>query len=269
MNKKLILILFSVLYYFISGCENPVEDEDFPYEMKLVVRGIIEKNKLIKDIYIGRTLPVAVPFDAEFAKVKDAVGTVIVNGVSYPLRHTGNGLYTTDSLIAREGNRYYLLVRWQDKSANAETTVPRRGDIASLKVIKSLKEGKEIAYMQTEIRPFSDEVYGANWVSVTIAGAISSEAKEFGNVTKPAQSSNEVLKVESQQIPAPLLTSSGNLGVRLYTFDKDFYHYFISQGSSKIPDAIFGQPGGNVRWNIKGDGIGMFIGRIDTLLVIQ
>jgi hypothetical protein len=40
----------------------------------------------------------------------------------------------------------------------------------------------------------------------------------------------------------------------------------MSQNLNQVSDAIFGQTGSQVKWNIQGEGIGMFIGRADTLL---
>ena len=65
------LILFISILLFI-GCEQPLEEEEFPYELKLVVRGVLESNKLINNIYIGRTLPMSLPYSEDFAKVTDA-----------------------------------------------------------------------------------------------------------------------------------------------------------------------------------------------------
>ena len=141
--KKILLLFTPVFLIFIfNSCEQPLEEEEFPYELKLVTRGIIEPGQLVEEIYIGRTLPICVPFDEDFANLSDAVGAVVSDGIFYPLRHTGNGLYTTDSLIARTGNTYFLLVQWQDKSISAETYIPSPGTILGYR-LNSFQEGGE------------------------------------------------------------------------------------------------------------------------------
>lgn len=261
--KQYLFIVFSLAFFF-NGCELSLEDEDFPYEIKLVVRGIVEENQVIQNIFIGRTLPVAVPFNEDFAKLTDAVGAVVSEGVFYPLRHTGGGVYTTDSLIASRGKTYSLVVRWQDKSITAETTVPVPGTLHSFGIATFDEEGTTVNVLEANITPFANESYAATWVLVAFNGAIIRESDTFGQVVR--SNAGIPVKVRTDIIPPHILGSSqGSVGLRLYVYDSSFYDYYISQGSSQIPDAIFGQSSSNVRWNVKGDGIGMFIGRIDLV----
>ncbi len=259
---KLIILLLPALVF--NGCELTLEDDDFPYEPKLVIRSIIEENVLINDIFIGRTLPVAVPFKEDFAMLTDAVGAVVSDGVFYPLRYTGGGVYTTDSLIARRGKTYSLVVRWQDKSITAETTVPVPGTLHSFGIAAFEEEGTTVNVLEANVTPFANESYAATWVLVAFNGAILRESDTFGQVVR--SNAGIPVKVRTDIIPPHILGSSqGSVGLRLYVYDPSFYDYFISQGSAQIPDAIFGQSSSNVRWNVKGDGIGMFIGRINLV----
>lgn len=265
MKKNLfILILFSI--FFLNSCEQPLEEEDFPYEQKLVIRGLLEENKLINNIYIGRTLPVAVPFSEDFARITDAVGAVISEGIFFPLRHLGNGIYTTDSLIAQRGKTYSLVVQWQDKVASAETVVPIPGSIVSFGVSSINENGQSVNVLEGTVMPFANESYAATWVLVGFNGIISRESDSFAQVTK---SSNQATSVRTVEIPGNILNSgTGSVGIRFYIYDSSFYDYFVSHGTNQIPDAIFGQPGSNVKWNIIGDGIGMFIGRTDLIRML-
>lgn len=269
MNMKIyILILIAIFTFLITSCEQPIEEEEFPYEMKLVVRGVLEHNKLINDIYIGRTLPVSLPYSEEFAVVTDAVGTILVDNISYPLRHIGKGIYSTDSLFGKRGKEYTLLLRWENKSAYAITKIPVIGNISSAYVAQKVIDGENKFYFESTLSTISNEVYSATWALLNSGGVILSEAKEFESVIKPI-SSNDIIKVPTVPVPANILNSGGTLAIRLYVFDNAFYNYFISQGSNLVSDAIFGQPGSNIRWNIIGDGIGMFIGKADTLKLLN
>src|SRR4030067_3210264 len=149
---------------FISSCEQPLEEEEFPYEMKLVIRGILEPDKLIDDIYIGRTLPIGVPFNEDFANLTDAVAAVISDEIFYPLRHIRDGIYTTDSLISRTGKIYSLVVQWQDKSASAETYIPIPGSILGYGVTNVEEDGETISVMEGTIIPSGNESYAASWL---------------------------------------------------------------------------------------------------------
>jgi hypothetical protein len=257
---------FLITSILFTSCEQPLDEDEFPYEMKIVVRGIIEPDRIIDEIYIGRTLPVAVPFDEDFAKLKDAVGAVVSDGIFYPLRHTGNGIYTTDSLTAQVGKTYSLLVYYQDKSVSAETYIPVHGSIVSYKIINTQEEGEFINIMEGTIIPRGNESYTASWVFVNFNGVVGRESENFVQVV--SSSPGQQVKVKTEKIPPNLINStSGSLGIRVYVYDKAFYDFYQTQGSAQITDAIFGQPGTNIRWNVEGDGIGLFVGRTDTVYV--
>jgi hypothetical protein len=265
--KTNLLILTLFFLSFIFGCEQPLEEEEFPYEMKLVIRALIEENKVIGNIFIGRTLPVGVPFSEDFAKVTDAVGAVVSDGVFYPLRHIANGNYTTDSLIAQRGKSYSLVVQWEDKIASAETIVPIPGSILNFDLTSIFEDGQNLNVLEGTVAPVAGESYAATWILVGSNGVISRESETFAEAVK--SSSNQILKVRTSSIPDNVLNSTnGTVGIRFYVYDEAFYDYFVTKGSGQITDAIFGQPGTNIKWNVKGDGIGMFIGRIDIIRML-
>ena len=261
------LILFISILLFI-GCEQPLEEEEFPYELKLVVRGVLESNKLINNIYIGRTLPMSLPYSEDFAKVTDAVGTVMVDNIYYPLRHIGKGIYTTDSLRAVSGKKYVLLLRWENKSVYAVTSIPIIGNIAGVYIRQKTIDGKTQSYFECSVNSYSNEVYAATWALFNTQGIIMNEAKEFESVMKPILAKDNI-KVPTVEVPDNILNSGSDAGIKLYVYDSSFYDYYISQGSNQVSDAIFGQPGSNIRWNIIGDGIGMFIGKTDTIKLLN
>lgn len=262
------IFLFFICIVVLNSCEQPLEEEEFPYEMKLVISGILEPNELVDEIHIGRTLPIGVPFNENFADLTDAVAAVISEGIFYPLRHISKGIYTTDSLIAHAGNRYFLVVQYQDKSVSAETYIPLPGIVTNFDLKTELQsDGQTSGFMEGTVVPKASESYAATWIFVNNNGVISVEAEEFIQVTPP---SNEQVYLMTDEIPSNLLNNTtGDLGIRIYVYDHAFYNYFRTQGSGQTPDAIFGQSGSNINWNVKGDGIGMFVGRMDTVLVRQ
>ena len=255
-------LLFALILF--SSCEQPLEEKDFPYELKLVIRGILKPDKLIDSLYIGRTLPIGVPFDEDFANLNDAVGAVISDGVFYPLRYTANGIYTTDSLIARRGEKYYLLVQWQDKSASAETYIPQAGKLLNSGIVKVNEIDTSYSVIECTIDPVESEAYAVTWVLKYFGGQVIDESESFAEVVR--STSNEIIKVRSDPIPDDVLTSINTLGVGIYIYDRVFYDFYLSQEVNKIPTGIFGYPATNAKWNIKGDGIGLFIGRVDMIV---
>lgn len=263
---KILFLVAASLFIFFNGCEQPLQEEEFPYEIKLVIRGILEPGKIIDNIYIGRTLPINAEFDESFANLDDAVGAIISDGIFYPLRHTENGIYTTDSLIAEKGKTYYLVAQWEDKSISATTNIPMPGKVLGYGVKNLEENGERVNAMEATIAPRGDESYTITWVFVYSDGLVSNEAQNFVDVNRSL--TGEQIKVHSDAIPASILNNtSGKIGIRLYVYDRAFYDYFKAEGSSQISESIFGQPLSNVKWNIEGEGIGLFMGRADTLLV--
>ncbi len=261
----MLLVVF-VLPVF-TGCEQVVDEEAFPYEMKLVIRGLIEDGQQIKDIYVGRTLPVAVPFRGDFANLSDAIVSIKVDTLRYILKHTKDGLYSAPATVrARAGKTYEILVSWENLSAGAITTIPDAGSIGGVYMVNSKNDtGKTIRVMSAEITPRGSETYAITWLSYTQTGQIYAEDTRYNTVMKKLPNSNSLtLQVLSAEIPASYASRPQDLGVGVYVYDEAFYDYFKTKGSSKLSDAVFGQPSTSVKWNVQGDGIGMFIGRSKT-----
>ncbi len=264
--KFLLLVLLAGMP-LLSGCEQVVDEEQFPHEMKLVIRGLIEDGQPIKDIYIGRTLPVAVPFRGDFANLSNAIVSIKVDTLRYILRHTRDGLYSApESVRAKAGKTYELLVSWENLSAGAVTTIPEAGTIGGVYLLNSINDtGKPVKVMSAEITPRGDETYAATWLSYTQTGQIYTEDNKYNTVVKKLPNTTSLtLIVHSGEVPASYSARPQDLGVGIYVYDTSFYDYFMTKGSSKLSDAVFGQPSTSVRWNVQGDGIGMFIGRSKT-----
>lgn len=264
---KLLLLAFLISLPLITGCEQVVDEEAFPYEMKLVIRGLIEDGQQIKDIYVGRTLPVAVPFRGDFANLSDAIVSIKVDTLRYILKHTKDGLYSAPATVrARAGKTYEILVSWENLSAGAITTIPDAGSIGGVYMVNSKNDtGKTIRVMSAEITPRGSETYAITWLSYTQTGQIYAEDTRYNTVMKKLPNSNSLtLQVLSAEIPASYASRPQDLGVGVYVYDEAFYDYFKTKGSSKLSDAVFGQPSTSVKWNVQGDGIGMFIGRSKT-----
>jgi len=255
------LIFISTL--FIS-CEQPLGDEEIPYELKIVVSGTLYPYQQVKDIYIGRTLPISYSYSEEFGALGDANAVIECEGKYYPLKHTGKGLYANDTLTSEPGKRYVLIVSYENKLATAETKLPGAGVINKLSLALKDIGGVKENYVNAVIKPHDDEVYAVSWIFMLPNGFISKEATEVPEVT--GSRDHAALTVNSAVIPHYLINSSReNLAVRIHIFDKQFRDYFITKPNSEITDQIYGQTRSNVKWNVKGDGIGLFIGKMELV----
>jgi len=267
--KKILLLLSVFPFILFFGCEQTSTTEDIPYKTVLVIRGLVEEGKVIKDIYVGKTFPVGLKYSADFANVKDATVLLQVNdGAIYTLRHTSSGLYTTNNMIARRGNKYTLIVQWGDRTAYGETSVPDRGSFQSISVTTKEENGQQIFLLEGRVTPFSNEAYGAAWVVLGSGNSITDESKEFGNILR-ATGNSDALTVPTGNIPRNFISGSSTLGIHYYVYESSFYDFYLTQNSNQISDAIFGQPTAAVKWNVTGDAIGMFVARTDTVVKLD
>lgn len=266
MNMKKILILLSFFILLTSGCEQTSTTEEIPYKTVLVIRGLIEEGKVIKDIYVGKTFPVGLKYSADFANVTNATVLLQINDEAIiTLRHTLNGLYTTNNLVARRGNKYTLIIQWGDKTGYGQTEIPQKGAFSSTSVVMKEENGQQIFNLEGRVSTFNNEAYGATWAVLGSGNSIMDESKEFGNIVK-GKTAGENIIVPTATIPRNFVSGSSTLGVRFYIYDSPFYDYYLTQNSNQISDAIFGQPTAAVKWNVTGDAIGMFVARCDTLI---
>jgi hypothetical protein len=260
-------VLLTVVLFTFPGCEQVVDEEQFSYEMKLVIRGLLEDGSQIKDIYVGRTLPVAVPFRPDFSNLPDAVVSIKVDSLRYILRHTKDGLYSAPATVkAKAGKTYELTVSWENLTAGAVTTIPEPGEIGAVYMINSVNDtGKTIKVISVEVFPRGTETYAVTWLSFTQTGQIYTEDDKYNTVARVLPNSNTSSLILFSNEIAPSYTTNPNvLGAGIYCYDPTFYDYYKTKGSGKLSDAVFGQPSTSVKWNIQGNGIGMFIGRSKT-----
>jgi len=263
--KKLKYIFYLLPLFLFYSCEQPSEEEDIPYLPKLVIQGIITEGSSVQNIYIGRTMPVSVKIDPLFTDLSDAAAAIIFRDKVYPLSYTHNGLYKNDTLQILRGEKYTLLASWQNLSINAETTVPMPGNFSLFTIQSQGSDTGKVYFLQSKVFPIGNEIYAATWVLLYSNGIIGNESKVFGTVTGITQAG--FANCTTANIPPNLINITGSKLVgRLYVYDHPFLDFFNSQNLNQVSDAIFGQTGSQVQWNIKGDGIGLFIGRIDTLI---
>ena len=125
-----IAALFAVSLIFLQSCESTIVG-DLPYEEKLVIKCIIEADKPVTDIFIGRTLPPMytqsyygeIPPDVI---VNNAVGYISDAERSYALEYVGASIYKAVDFIPKEGVTYKLNVSWNGHTATSETFIPAK-----------------------------------------------------------------------------------------------------------------------------------------------
>lgn len=261
------------------------------FEEKLVIRGVIEAGKPIGNIAISKSLPALNALSDSSGAVYDAVGTLSVNGRTFPLRlqnrtTSGASLYTALNngvpIIAESGSQYTLSVQWNGKSAEAQTGVPAAPNLQSVRLLRreilSLTSATIIPGTQPVTTTRRDTLYGAEITILPLAETAYRAsiylADVQGNPLTESYDGGLAFSTNATNIPSnlvsgllPLQTQALSRSMPVgYTatvtaFDKAYYTYALTRSRGQQTSNLFGGTNGeNVLWNVKGDGIGLFIG---------
>ncbi len=260
--------LFVILTFIMAlvSCEENINDYDLPYEKKLVVRCILEAGKPVDYINISKTIP---PLEeATQDKIAlDSVSGFITDGENkYNIVKKDIITYEAQGLIPEAGKEYHLEITADNMKVHASTHVPHTPVTESIfyKITESEDNWYDwlIEYF-VKIDPETDCAY----TSVLI--------KDYGNGHKVSYLSNSSTKYSDTTLNGYLNLSfqehytddTTNIqGFEDYTlgiisYDSDFFDYFRTKYNSELDWEFFGSSGTNVIWNIKGDGIGLFLGK--------
>lgn len=259
--RLLILFLFLISGGLsLSSCEEIVDADGLPYEEKLVIHSILFADSTNNTVQVTRTLPVNVPFDTNQAYIKDAVGSITDGAASYPLEYVGHGgRYQAKGLVPTVGKRYTLSVSWRALSITASTEITDGGSIDSVWVTN---DSSEYGYVQRNLRMkvllptgtsgiagyygvIFDPFYGAWTVRNNDYRLISKRDERSDGRVYPVQ------WLERER------TEFDSLTAKLHVFAPGYYEY--SESKNMQNDEMPGNPT-VIKWNVEGDGIGIFFG---------
>ena len=273
-----------VTIFAFSSCSRFVAPPELAYEETLVISGFLTAGDTVRNIEIGRLQ--AFSPDSSIA-ITDAQATITVDGSSYPLslqsfhpRRNNADLrahsyYEAPGLVAISGKQYAITVTWRGKTATAKTRVPFPLTPDSVSI--SHNNAKTFLIVEAFIRPRPNEVYLLDqYYRYTDSNPLSIlDSLEFagGALSKPIRF--EPGKTETQTLRSHLWTDLYQERFRkiytnlerynalavLYAMDIDYWDYYFTAVDNANNIGGFVQPDGrNVRWNVKGDGVGLFIG---------
>ena len=301
MNYSILFIyIFSISMFFLGGCEQTVNIAELPFEEKIMVEGILKADSII-EIVFSKTVPVLdtqnlYTIDTVNNRITSLQGTISIDGISYSLIHINNGRYRIfdaqqQSIKGKIGSMYMLNASWNDKIIYAQTQIPiaHKPDILSIsidtnrssvygyqnyiKVFISLSyhpEDKEaIVHTINTISPF-DKSFFYNEIDTV-------NYKEFNYQYFPPYyfTKKEIPHISSFYIwlyaPSSITISealSMYADSKIITkhYDKAMKEYIDTQYFGDNLGGIFGGGGTGIHWNIKGQGLGLFIGYSDNIL---
>lgn len=266
---KNIIIIF-IMLIFISGCEQNVVENDLEFNEKLVVRALLEAGKPI-EVYFARTLPLQDQYDTLKANLEDVVAVIIRRGVEHKLEHIKDGRYRAGTLIAENGESYKLFVEWNGKVITAETRVPSSTTFQNGRVTLTIENETDSVYnIEGLLTPREGAVYGVTWSVFNAQHQFSFEDDVIPVLLREEDKDlQNRLLLRTREIPGEIIKQWRNsLFIRVHAFDEQFYNFFITQDANRATSNIFSQSGINLRWNVTGDAIGMFIGKTDFIIKI-
>ncbi|MEO5929452.1 MAG: DUF4249 family protein [Candidatus Kapaibacterium sp.] len=253
----------------LAGCETGVTTpDDIPYVEQIVVSCLLEPEKPADSLRFSRTLPITEKYDTSKAIITDLTGTIQSGDSIYPLRYVSGIRYQAVGLTPKSGKVYRLNVDWHGKHVTAVTRVPFPVSIDTITFFKApnpRKTGDNYYRMDVAVRPGVQEVYGIGYVFTNGAGVPLPQG-ELNRAQSVARSQDTLADGRAHVIsrgdsplegPPPF---SGS--VSLFSFDAPYYDYFLTYAHGDEPgDRVLANTGEKIRWNVHGDGVGMFIGR--------
>ncbi len=302
MNYSILFIyIFSISMFFLGGCEQTVNIAELPFEEKIMVEGILKADSMI-EIVFSKTVPVLdtqnlYTIDTVNNRITSLQGTIAIDGISYSLIHINNGRYRIfdaqqQSIKGKIGSMYMLNASWNDKIIYAQTQIPiaHKPDILSInidtnrssvygyqdyiKVFISLSyhpEDKEaIVHTINTISPFDksffyNEIDTVNYKEFNYPQYFSPyyfTKKEIPHISSfyiwlYAPSSITISEALSMYADSKIITKH---------YDKAMKEYIDTQYFGDNLGGIFGGGGTGIHWNIKGQGLGLFIGYSENIL---
>ncbi len=251
----------------VSACEEVVE-ADLPFVERLVVQGTLVAGQPADSIFIKRTVPLSARYDSARAILSDASGRIEGGGKSYPLVHVGESRYEATGLVPESGVRYRLVADWHGKSVQASTTIPYLPQVDTIITKKSTEDHPNpndayYASIEAHVRPrptetYAMEVYDRNDSRFDFYPVVD---LNYNDVIGKPDDTLANGRVQLLFDDYSFVLNRNRARVVVYSYDLSFYDFYYSYyDRDGDGGAIFNTPQ-PVRWNVEGDGIGIFIGR--------
>lgn len=272
MKNILLISSFLAISLLLSSCEQTVTGVELPYKEQLVISCILENGKPLSGVSVEKTLPPLENYSKEKAMVSDAEIKISDGQQDFFLSYR-DGFYYSNELIPQSGKTYTLTAKWKNKRATATTTVPvapTLGDpVYITKEVHYLWGGPSVeVYCTFRIEPEENSAYiggilGGFMPQIHYSDRIYryQDKDEAGNIYPVFYFDYYPKEDFDLQYIKNIMKNRTTV---VSAFDKQFYNYYVTRWNGESSDAIFGSSGLNVQWNIKGDGIGLFIGRADA-----
>ena len=271
MYKYLLIAITLCFAFFSSGCEEEISGVSLPYEELLVINCMPTVGEPHIIIDITRTLPPLEDYDRSKAYVNDAVVTMEVNGVEYTAGSGTEGLYAIPYSV-KSGDKIKLNVKWKNKTAYASTIVPEVPVIDSLNY--RVEEQNEWGYYQKYLIVYA--YLQAKHPEVCYQGMYGHSTydyydEDYSNIANyESRNSKGTVRVRTMSYMIwdnyPNISEIiDNYVYSVDAYDNQYYPFAKTYYKSYYGGDMFESNGTNPIWNIKGDGIGLFVARAKSI----
>lgn len=267
-----------------GGCDNVVPADGLPYVNHIVIRGFLNAGQPIDSISISHTLPLSTPFDPSQAAIPDAQVSISVDGRTIPLQSIGFGYFTDpEHDTVQSGKTYSIDVKWNGLHAWASTLIPVIPSVPIFQFNNIRWDTEVFIYGQN----FQDTLFrfgGQMEVGiepVTPGEAFTLVSDSIADVDSFYSQSTYNGEIFYNLYPSSDVNSAGFLPIFQFeqldpndsnyfasavieSFDGPYYDFIQTYTYNANGGDIFGTGGANPKWNVSGDGIGIFIGEAET-----
>lgn len=248
--------------FICSACEELI-DPDLPFVERLVVQSTLVAGSPVDSIFIKRTQPLSARYDSAASVLTDVSGWIESDGIRYPLVHKGSSRYEAEGLVGQPGKHYMLTAEWREKKVHASTTIPAAPVIDTAYVIyqRSGPQDSAAILIEAVVPPEQIAIYAMEVYDKLDRSSGDYLVVDLNYYTSIKRYDDTLAdgKVHLRFDAYPIRFTQNQAKIVVYSYDIPFYDFYYSN-RNRNQDQFFGnsQP---VRWNVEGDGIGIFVGR--------
>ncbi len=254
---KYIIAIFVLV--FLSACEKTLDDAVIPYVEQLVVFADVKPGEYDLELNISKTLPVLGVLKPEDAIISDVTGYITDGNKRWNIEYNTKYKYIIKNFEGEAGKTYQLFLDWRGKHIESKTTIPAGDEISVSNYYMIFNE---------DDWNLEDE----SWGEFTLMGHFKGSSEYVYLLS--AETSYGEYYTRHFMIPNGNTVSRidwfwgeiNEIKNRNYTYkieitDKVYYDYLENSRGNYDDFDFFSIGGLNIDWNVKGDGIGMFVGK--------
>lgn len=254
-------------FVMLTSCEVPI-DVELPHTERLVVDGFIGLSPDEYELRIVRTLPPLARVDVSKMIIPNGTAEIEWKGTVYPLKRNPDSVtfVLPGESSAWEDGTARLTVKGLGKAATASTRIPKRPTILRSIVVDSTSEyGTPTTYVLVDLEVDTGSVY---W-SIDQYGYYYTNERPMQHYgfKQIAPGGGTAGRVQIRMVAWSQSSVPDFLELTFYSADPVYDRYLRSPHGGG--ESLFGFSGTNPKFNITGDGIGLFIGASSTKVGVR